>query len=67
LKGILIGLVLSIPIGMSMASLLYGIGGLDPLTYAGVIVLLIVVALAAGYLPARRATKIDPMLALRYE
>ncbi len=66
-KGILIGLLLSIPIGILMASYLYGVGGLDPLTYGGVILLLLAVALAAGYLPARRATRIDPMLALRYE
>jgi putative ABC transport system permease protein len=67
LKGILIGLLLSIPIGLGMASFLYGVGGLDPLTYLGVIILLFAVALASGYLPARNATKIDPMLALRYE
>jgi predicted permease len=66
-KGILIGLLLSIPIGILMASNLYGVGGLDPLTYGGVILLLLAVAFTAGYLPARRATRIDPMLALRYE
>ncbi len=66
-KGILIGLLLSIPIGILMASNLYGVGGLDPLTYGGVILLLLAVAFAAGYLPARKATRIDPMLALRYE
>jgi putative ABC transport system permease protein len=65
--GILIGLLLSVPIGILMASYLYGVSGLDPLTYVGVILLLLAVSLAAGYLPARRATRIDPMLALRYE
>jgi putative ABC transport system permease protein len=65
--GILIGLLLSMPIGLFMASYLYGVGGLDPLTYGGVILLLLAVALAAGYLPARRAARIDPLLALRYE
>ncbi|MFH1573852.1 MAG: FtsX-like permease family protein [Acidobacteriota bacterium] len=65
--GILIGLLLSIPIGIFMASYLYGVSGLDPLTYAGVILRLLAVSLAAGYLPARRATGIDPLLALRYE
>jgi ABC-type antimicrobial peptide transport system permease subunit len=66
-KGILIGLLLSIPTGIAVASSLYGVGGLDPLTYGGVILLLLAVALGAGYLPARRATRTDPMLALRYE
>jgi ABC-type antimicrobial peptide transport system permease subunit len=66
-KGILLGLLLSIPIGLLMASNLYGVGGLDPLTYGGVILLLLAVAFAAGYLPARKATRIDPMMALRYE
>jgi putative ABC transport system permease protein len=66
-KGILIGILLSLPIGILMASFLYGVGGLDPWTYGGVILLFLAVALAAGYLPARRATRIDPMLALRYE
>jgi len=65
--GILIGLLLSVPIGILMASYLYGVSGLDPLTYVGVILLLLAVSLAAGYLPARRATRIDPTLALRYE
>jgi putative ABC transport system permease protein len=65
--GILIGLLLSIPVGLFMASYLYGVGGLDPLTYGGVILLLLAVALAAGYLPARRAARIDPLLALMYE
>jgi predicted permease len=66
-KGILVGLGLSIPIGMVMASSLYGVGGLDPLTYVGVILLLMVVALASGFVPALRATRIDPMAALRHE
>ena len=65
--GIAIGLVASFALARLIANMLFGISAYDPFTLIGVVVLLGSVALTASYLPARRASRIDPMAALRYE
>jgi predicted permease len=67
LTGVVIGLAGAFVVSRVLAGLLFGISAADSLIYAGVSALLILVALAACYLPARRAARVDPMIALRYE
>jgi predicted permease len=65
--GVVIGIAGSLAITRLMSTLLFGISATDPLTFLGVAVLLSVVALFASYIPARRAMRVDPTVALRYE
>jgi predicted permease len=65
LVGIGVGTIASFAVARLISSLLFGTSPTDPLTFFGIAVLLVAVALLAGYLPARRASKIDPMIALR--
>ena len=67
LIGVAIGIVGALALTRLMKNLLFHIGTTDPLTFAAISLFLALVAALASYLPARRATTVDPMVALRYE
>ncbi|MGB7188410.1 MAG: FtsX-like permease family protein, partial [Candidatus Acidiferrales bacterium] len=67
IAGLLLGVAGAFALTRSMTALLFGVKAADPLIFSGVALFLMVVALAACYLPARRAMRVDPLVALRYE
>jgi ABC-type antimicrobial peptide transport system permease subunit len=67
LTGIVLGMVIAFALMRGVSSLLFGLSPTDPLTFAAVPLLLTLAAQVACYVPARRATQVDPMAALHYE
>jgi ABC-type antimicrobial peptide transport system permease subunit len=67
LPGVVVGLVLALGSSRLLGSLLYGVSPLDPVTYAAVAGVLVLVSLVATYVPAHRATRVDPLVSMRSE
>jgi predicted permease len=67
LVGVGVGIVAAVGLNRLITQMIYGVGANDPLTFSGVTILLVAVALLACYIPARRAMRVDPIIALRYE
>ena len=65
--GLVVGLLAAALLGRFMANMLFGVSSYDALTFSTVAAILLAVALAACWIPARRASRVDPMVALRYE
>ena len=65
--GLALGFLIALGLTRQLSSLLFGVSAYDPLTYGGVTLILVIVAFLACYIPARRATRVDPLIALRYE
>jgi putative ABC transport system permease protein len=67
LVGVVLGVAAAVALTKAMAGFLYGVSATNPFIFLSVILLLVIVSLAACYVPARRAMRVDPMVALRYE